>query len=84
MRAPFPAKPSKIPSLGELVVVAHSFNPSIQEAERQADVCEFEASLVYLIPGQPGIHRETLFHKTNKTKNQSLTGRAIHKVFLSF
>jgi hypothetical protein len=27
-------------------VVAHSFNPSTQEKQRQEDLCEFEASLV--------------------------------------
>jgi hypothetical protein len=35
------------------------------------DFCDFEASLVYRIPGQPGLHRETPSQrKTNKqTKN---------------
>jgi hypothetical protein len=33
------------------VVVANTFNPSTQEAE---------ASLVYRVPGQSGLHRETL------------------------
>jgi hypothetical protein len=37
--------------------------------QRQADF-EFEASLVYRVPGQPGLHRETLSRKTkpNQTK----------------
>jgi hypothetical protein len=30
--------------------------------QRQADLYEFKASLVYP-PGQPGIHRKTLFQK---------------------
>jgi hypothetical protein len=39
-------------------VVAHAFNPSTQEAE--AGGYEFKDSLVYRVPGQPGLHRETL------------------------
>jgi hypothetical protein len=36
------------------------------------DLCEFKASLVYKAsPGQPGLHRETLFQKqTNKQTNK--------------
>ena len=30
-----------------LAVAVHTFNPSTQEAEKQVDLCEFEASLVY-------------------------------------
>jgi hypothetical protein len=29
-------------------IIVHTFDPSNQEAERQADLCEFEASLVGL------------------------------------
>jgi hypothetical protein len=28
--------------------------------QRQADLCEFKAVLIYKVPGQPGQHRETL------------------------
>jgi hypothetical protein len=28
------------------------------------DLYDFKASLVYKVPGQPGLHRETLFQKT--------------------
>jgi hypothetical protein len=33
-------------------MVAQAFNPSTQKAERQATVCEFEASLVYRVEFQ--------------------------------
>jgi hypothetical protein len=37
--------------------------------QRQADLCEFEASLIYRVPGQPGIQRETSSQiKSNQTK----------------
>ena len=43
--------------------------------QRQADLCEFEASLsTGIVPGQPGLHRETLSQKNrnrNKTKKKS-------------
>jgi hypothetical protein len=47
-------------------VVAHTFDPSIWEAGRR--ISEFEASLVYRVPGQPGLHRETLSQKKKKKK----------------
>ena len=34
--------------------------------QRQTDFCDFEASLVYRVPGQPELHRETLSRKTKK------------------
>ena len=39
----------------------------------QADLCEFEASLVYIeIPGyEPGLHSETLLKKTQNSKLHS-------------
>jgi hypothetical protein len=39
-------------------VMAHVFNPSSREAE---------ASLVYRVLGQPGLYRETLSHKAQKS-----------------
>jgi hypothetical protein len=27
--------------------------------QKQVDLCEFKVSLVYKVPGQPGLHRET-------------------------
>jgi hypothetical protein len=40
------------------VWLAHAFDPSTQEAEEGRS--EFEASQVYRISEQPGLHRETL------------------------
>jgi hypothetical protein len=47
-------------------VVAQAFNPSTWEAEAGGRISEFEASLVYIVPGQPGLHRETLCQKRNQ------------------
>jgi hypothetical protein len=39
--------------------------------QRQAGLCQFEASLVYKVsPGQPGLHREILSSNTKKGKNR--------------
>ena len=53
-------------------MVAHAFDHSTREAEVGGKTSEFRASLVYKVPGQPGIHRETLFQetKTNKQTNK--------------
>jgi hypothetical protein len=37
---------------------AHLY-PSTQR-QRQAGLCEFKASLVYMVPGQQGLYRKTL------------------------
>jgi hypothetical protein len=53
-------------------VVAHAFNPSTWEAEA-GRFLSFEASLaslVYRVPGQPGLHREALSKKKKKKKKQ--------------
>ena len=45
--------------------------------QRQVDLCEFEASLVYRVPGQPGQYREILSRKTKtkkQAKRQNVTG----------
>jgi hypothetical protein len=34
--------------------------------QRQADLCGFKASLVYRVPGQLGLHRETLSQRTKR------------------
>jgi hypothetical protein len=39
---------------------------------RGRQISEFETSLVYRVPGQPGLHRETLSRKT-KTKQTNKT-----------
>jgi hypothetical protein len=35
--------------------------------QRQVGLCEFKPSLVYRVPGQPELHRETLSRKNIKT-----------------
>jgi hypothetical protein len=35
-------------------------------------ISEFEASLVYRVPGQPGLYRETLSPKTKKKKKTQI------------
>jgi hypothetical protein len=39
--------------------------------QRQVDLCEFKARLVYRVPEWPGLHRKTLSQKkqTNKQAN---------------
>jgi hypothetical protein len=39
--------------------------------ERQEDPCEGEASMVYRATGQPGLHKETLGDRYNKTKQNT-------------
>jgi hypothetical protein len=49
--------------------------PLIPALGRQRRISELEASLVYKVrvPGQPGLHRETLSQKTNKQKHPTTT-----------
>ena len=49
------------------VVVAHTFNPSIQETEAGRSLCSRSAWVTEQVPGQPWLHSETLSQK-NKTK----------------
>jgi hypothetical protein len=52
-------------------VVAHAFNPSTWEAEAGGFLSSRPAWSREWVPGQPGLHRETLSRKTNKqTKKQ--------------
>jgi hypothetical protein len=50
-------------------VVAHTFNPSTWEAEAGKFLSLRPAWSTKWVPGQPGLHRETLSPK-NKTKNK--------------
>jgi hypothetical protein len=53
------------------VVVAHAFNPSTWEAEAGGFLSSRPAWSTEWVPGQPGLHRETLSRKKtkqNKTK----------------
>lgn len=51
-------------------MVTQSFNPSVQEAEEAGSLSSRSTENV---PGQSGLHRETLSRKTkqNKTKEES-------------
>ena len=66
-------------------MVAHSFNPSTRR-QRQIDLCEFKTWSTELVPGQPGLHRETLSqnnknnnNNNNKTLKYSLLKKTIIK-----
>jgi hypothetical protein len=47
-------------------VVAHAFNPSTWEAEAVGFLSSRPAWSTEQVPGQPGLHRETLSRKTKK------------------
>jgi hypothetical protein len=51
--------------------MAHTLTPANQK-QRQVDLCELQASLIYLVnPGQPKLHSKILSQKNkNKTKKQ--------------
>ena len=42
--------------------MAHTFIPALGR-QRQTNLCEFEANLVYRVLGQPELNRETLSQK---------------------
>jgi hypothetical protein len=49
-------------------MVAHTFNPSTWEAEAGRSLSSRPAWSTKWVPGQPGLHRETLSRKTKKKK----------------
>jgi hypothetical protein len=49
-----------------------AFNSSIHIRERHKDLFEFKANLAYIVPGQPGLCRETLSQKTNHHQQKRL------------
>jgi hypothetical protein len=51
-------------------VVAHTFNPSTQEAEAGGFLSSRPAWSTEWVPGQQGLHRETLSQNQNKTKQK--------------
>ena len=48
-------------------MVVHTFNPR----QRQVDLCEFKVSLVYRIPGQPGLQRNPVSENKIKQHNNN-------------
>jgi hypothetical protein len=53
-----------------VVVVAHAFNPSTWEAEAGGFLSSRAAWSTKWVPGQPGLHRETLSRKNKKQTNK--------------
>jgi hypothetical protein len=53
-------------------VVAHTFNPSTQEAEAVGFLNLRPAWSTKWVPGQPGLYRETLSRKTKKKKKKGI------------
>ena len=54
-------------------VVAHAFNPSTWEAEAGGFLSSRPAWSTKWVPGQPGLHRETLSQKNQKKKQKTTT-----------
>jgi hypothetical protein len=50
-------------------VVAHAFNPKTWEAEAGEFLSLRAACSTEWVPGQPGLHRETMSRKNKQTKN---------------
>jgi hypothetical protein len=53
-------------------MVAHAFNPSTREAEADGSLSSRPAWSTKWVPGQPGLHRETLSWKTKQTGHRWL------------
>jgi hypothetical protein len=52
-------------------VVVHTFNPSTREAEAGRFPSSRPAWSTNLVPGQPGLYRETLSQKNKQTNNNN-------------
>jgi hypothetical protein len=57
--------------------VAHTFNPSPQEAEAGRSLSLRLAWSIDRIPGQPGLHRETLPQKRKRAREMAQRLRAL-------
>jgi hypothetical protein len=62
--------PQKQKTSCEPGVVTHAFDPSTWEAEAGGFLSSRPAWSTKWVPGQPGLHRETLSWKTNKQTNK--------------
>jgi hypothetical protein len=62
-------------------MVAHAFNPSTWEAEAGKFLSSRPAWSTDLVPGQPGLHRETLSRETKnkQTNKQTKTNKQTNK-----
>jgi hypothetical protein len=66
-------------------VVVHAFNPSTWEAEAGGFLSSRPAWSTERVPGQPGLHRETLSQKTKqKTKQKKKEKRKKKKLTRRF
>ena len=54
----------------QVSVVAHPFNLSTQETEPGRSLSSRSAWTTEQVPGQPGLHKETLSQEQNKTNKQ--------------
>ena len=61
-------------------MVAHTFNPSIQE--RQLDLCEFEVSLVNWDSSNQGYIEKLCLKSKNNNKNKQTNQLTTHTSFL--
>jgi hypothetical protein len=60
--------------------VAHVFNPSTQEAEAGGFLSSRPAWSTEWVPGQPGLHRETLSQKQTKRKERRRRRQTKHQL----
>jgi hypothetical protein len=56
-------------------MVVHAFNPSTREAEAGKFLSLRPAWSTKLVPGKPGLYRETLSRKTKQNKTNKKYGR---------
>ena len=53
------------------------FNPSTQEAKK-GDLFEFEASLIHIAPGHPGLHKIMVWRDSCSSKGHEFKGLHRH------
>jgi hypothetical protein len=95
LQHPLPEEGGAVPSLRQgsppntrfnrfsRAVVAHAFSPSTLEAEAGGFLSSRPAWSTEWVPGQPGLHRETLSRKTNKQQQQKPTGSPLRLIIWS-